>query len=302
MEKEKRKLIDFERMCLDFQLPYKIDKRRWICVRCPFCGDSSSHLGYNMEKGYFTCYRCGWHPAEETIGSILRLDLKNARSLISKYRAREIVGVVYQDDETDVIKRSDVKWPDGLCGIGEPHKKYLEKRGFNSSELESSWKIKATSYWGAYAFRIVAPISFEGEIVSWQSRSISDDSEHPYVPCPSGWETLHYKHLLYGYDEAKWKTCVVVEGITGVWRLGPGAVATFGVRYTRSQLLLISNKFESVVILMDGDEPGQAAADKMYFELSSLGKNTKILEPIGCDSGDMPDEIAREVMKKVRDQ
>jgi hypothetical protein len=31
----------------------------WIGISCPFCGDSSNHLGINLESKVFSCWKCG---------------------------------------------------------------------------------------------------------------------------------------------------------------------------------------------------------------------------------------------------
>jgi hypothetical protein len=43
------------------------------------------------------------------------------------------------------------------------------------------------------------------------------------------------KETLYNLDNAKDGTAIVVEGPIDVWRIGDGAVATFGVIYTQKQ-------------------------------------------------------------------
>ena len=299
MDESKSKIIDLGRLCSDFRISYRLDKRGWICLACPFCQDSGNHLGYHQQKGYFFCYRCGWHSVNETLRILLNCDWKKVYNLLSIYSAKSVP--LFYGEESREKKSDQLRWPEGLTKMNRACRNYLEKRNFDAEVLEKAWDLRATQYWGSYSFRIVAPIVFEGQRVSWQSRSILRDSQHPYIPCPSAWEVLSYKHLLYGIDKAQWKTGVVVEGITGVWRLGPGAVATFGVQYTPSQLLLISRSFKRVLILFDGDEAGQDAADKMATELTGMGENeVELLEPIGCDSGDMPDKLAAEIMREVK--
>lgn len=146
---------------------------------------------------------------------------------------------------------------------------------------------------------MIAPITFRSQPVSWQGRDITDKQRAKYLPCPNEQEILPHKHLLYGFDKARWETVVVVEGITGVWRLGPGSVGTFGVKYTASQLLLLQS-FEKVIIFYDGDMAGQEASDKMGVELTGIGHEVEIWEPFKNDSGDIPQSIANELMKEVR--
>ena len=297
-------MIDFQRFCQDFYIStaprsHKHARRNWLNVSCPFHrGNPGYHLGYNLEKGYFFCWSCGWHPEGQTL-ELLSSSRKGQRSLLSAYSLKSPISQEV-DREVQVGYVDEVKWPEGYGQMVAAHRNYLFKRGFDPEQLERDWKLGGTRYWGPYAFRIIAPIHFRGQIVSWQSRDITDHQRAKYLPCPKEREVLPHKHVLYGFDKARWRTCVVVEGITGVWRLGPGSVATFGVEYTPSQLLLLSNSFDRVLIFNDGDEAGQRMAERMALDLQAMNKDTEILEPIGCDSGNVPDELAEKIMSEVR--
>ena len=297
-------LIDFQRFCQDFRIPvapkgHKHSRRGWINIRCPFCtGTEGYHFGYNLEKGYGFCFRCGWHPVDLTIQTLIKTDERQVKKILLNYI---VAGQLLESGlrEEPYEKPDKLKWPEGYGKMVTAHRNYLLKRGFDPEELEREWNIGGTRYWGFYAFRIVAPIIFHNEAVSWQSRDITDKQKAKYLPCPKEQELLHHKQLLYGLDKALWKTVVVVEGITGVWRLGPGSVATFGVEYTPSQLLLLQS-FDRVMIFYDGDEPGQDAAEKMAVELTGIGHEVEIWQPFSCDSGDILQSTANEIMKEVK--
>ncbi len=299
-------LIDFLRLCQDFRIPiaskgHKHSRKGWINTTCPFHQGSAGgyHLGYNLAKGYFFCFGCGWHPVDLTVQMLTKTDKQQTKKILLNYIA---AGQLPESSlkEEPYEKPDQLKWPEGYGKMVAAHRNYLFKRGFNPEQLEREWSIGGTRYWGFYAFRIIAPITFRDEPVSWQSRDITDKQKAKYLPCPKEQELLHHKQLLYGLDKARWRIGVVVEGITGVWRLGPGAVATFGVEYTDSQLLLLSESFDEIRIFYDGDEAGQNAAERMGSELEAMGREVEILEPVDCDSGDITQEMANEIMKEVR--
>jgi len=299
-------LLDIIHLYNDFRIPiaprhHKHSRQGWINTTCPFHQGSAGgyHLGYNLTKGYFFCFGCGWHPVDLTIQTLIKTDKQQVKKILLNYIA---AGQLLESGlkEEPYEKTEELKWPEGYGKMIDAHKNYLLKRGFNPEQLEREWDIGGTRHWGFYAFRIIAPITFHGETVSWQSRDITDKQKAKYLPCPKEQELLHHKQLLYGLDKARWRTGVVVEGVTGVWKLGPGSVATFGVEYTASQLLLLSESFDEIRILYDGDEPGQNAAERMGWELGAMGREVEILEPLNCDSGDMPQEISDEIMKEVR--
>lgn len=294
-------IIDFLKFCQDYRIDYDQSKRGWISIRCPFCSDKGRHFGYNLEKGYGFCLRCGWHPVDLTIQSLTGSSKMKAKALVSLYELIPGSEGVWTNRETENLIHVDhVRWPDGCGPMTDSHKLYLLNRGFDPDELEREWELKGTGNWGGHSFRVIVPIFFDGEVVSWQGRDITDEQGAKYLPCPKEWEVLPYKHLLYGLDKAKWKKAVVVEGVTGVWRLGQGSIGTFGATWTLSQLLLISKTFDEVLIFFDGDEAGKRAAEKMFVSLEGLGKEAEILEPMGCDSGNISQDEADEIMEEVR--
>ncbi|MCJ7747896.1 MAG: hypothetical protein MUP27_09135 [Desulfobacterales bacterium] len=300
-------MIDITRFYTDFHIPiaphhHKHARRGWINTLCPFHqGNPGYHLGYNLEKGYFFCWACGWHPTDLTVQTLTKTDKRQARKILQGY---EWAGQLLESNQREepYERPDELEWPGGCGAMTDVHKTYLSKRNFDPDQLEKEWGLLGTSNWGPYAFRVIAPIVFRDQAVSWQGRDITDRQQAKYLPCPNEKELLPHKHILYGFDKAQWKAAVVVEGITGVWRLGPGAVATFGDMYTTSQLLLIAQSFKRVLILYDGDEAGKNAADKMAVELTGMEENNevKLLEPIGCDSGDMPNGLAEDIMSRVR--
>ncbi len=298
-------LLDISRLYADFHVstaPYhhKHARRGWINTPCPFHqGNPGYHLGYNLEKGYFFCWSCGWHPTDLTVQILTNTDKREAKSLLQRYKSKLDPGYGLPDSTFSRKVPDELKWPEGCGPMTDIHKTYLSKRLFDPEQLEKEWGLLGTDNWGQHAFRVIAPITFRSQPVSWQGRDITDKQRAKYLPCPNEQEILPHKHLLYGFDKARWETVVVVEGITGVWRLGPGSVGTFGVKYTASQLLLLQS-FEKVIIFYDGDMAGQEASDKMGVELTGIGHEVEIWEPFKNDSGDIPQSIANELMKEVR--
>ena len=90
-----------------------------------------------------------------------------------------------------------------------------------------------------------------------------------YKACPIEQEVIHHKHVTYGIDLVPRKTCVIVEGITDVWRLGPGAVALFGTEWTPEQLLFLAKRMKTAHVLFDADSTDKGG--KLLSELTALG-------------------------------
>jgi DNA primase len=123
----------------------------------------------------------------------------------------------------------------------------------------------------AFRNRLVFPICDElGTIIAFGGRRLDPDDEPKYLNSP---ETALFSKskVLYGLHLAKRSiiesnVVVVTEGYTDViacHRAGIGnVVGTLGTALTREHARLLSRLCNTVVLVFDGDEAGQRAADR----------------------------------------
>ncbi|HUV82818.1 MAG TPA: hypothetical protein VMW53_07080 [archaeon] len=290
----------------DFSVDYALEGHKnvrdgWIGVDCPFCvGKSGYHLGYNMDDDYFSCWRCGKHSAKEVLTKLLNVDEKTTRILIKQYGG--------SDSQPRISLHRDTKpftFPTNCGPLQYMHELYLLGRGFDPNRLARDWGLQGTgpisNLDGAdYRFRIIAPIQWNEDIVSFQGRSISDHAEAKYKACPINLETIHHKHILYG-NQTKWKsTGIVVEGITDVWRFGSSACATFGIKYKREQLRIIVKSFTRVFIVFDPEPQAQQQAEKMRSEIYDFISGPEVhIVSLQQDPGSMDQDEANYLIKQL---
>jgi hypothetical protein len=187
--------------------------------------------------------------------------------------------------------------------LQKQHKAYLKKRGFDPDYIAQYWQVKGTGVVsmldGAnFKHRILAPIDWQGQTVSWQTRDITNKATNKYITCSKEREIIHHKHILYGKTE-KWKDVgFLVEGITDVWRLGPLAFATFGIKYKPAQLRIIAKQFRRVFILFDNDPQAVIQAAKIKADL--LFRNVEaIVIPMESDPASMKQTDANNLIKDL---
>ncbi len=198
------------------------------------------------------------------------------------------------------IRELKVKLP-YKCGVmGPPHRKYLKGRGYDPGHLEDVWGLQGTTGLGPYKWRIVAPIYYKGQLVSYQCRDISDKHALKYMACPQAEEAQDHQTLVYGFDQVPGDTVVIVEGIADVWRLGPGAVATYGIDWTPAQANILRG-FKNRLVFYDANEtPAAASAERLAGYLSGFRGSTEVLELEGAsDPGAMDQEDADGIMKEI---
>ena len=272
----------------------------WVQIPCPFCvGNPGYHLGYNLRENFFNCWRCGGKSILYTVKGLLGVSWSEAGSLVYRYGSKS-----YREREGQSrtrIREQTVKLPPGSGPLSARHKKYLDRRGYDPDTIEQIWKILGTGPLGKYKHRIIAPIYFESKIVSYQGRDITGRADLPYKACPQDQEVIDHKDVLYGADLVPGSRVVVVEGIFDAWRLGPGAVATFGVKFKKSQIRLLKN-FSRIFVMYDSKAEDPAAwiqAKKLANSLSAFNVDVELLDLDSGDPGGLRQDEADEIMREL---
>lgn len=236
--------------------------QNWVGIDCPFCGRDSKkyHMGIHLVGLYSNCWRCGPHPIVLTLASLLGCPFTEARRIRSEIspevgETREVSGAFEE--------------PPGLGPLTSPHRRYLERRGFDPDEVSRLWDLQGIGVTGeSLRWRIWIPILYRDRPVSWTARAIGDGVEPRYINARAEQEAIPAREVLYGIDYCR-STVIVCEGPTDVWRVGPGAVATMGVGISPEQVALIS-RFPRRLICFDSDRPGQARARRLMRDLEPL--------------------------------
>jgi hypothetical protein len=262
----------------------------WVNIDCPYCSPDwkKYRLGIHLNTHVCNCHACGRHRLWETLAEITGLN----SSKISKYM-RDV------EREVPVEKkpRGKLVLPKGLGPLMKPHNDYLKKaRKFNTDKLVKLWEVKGIMFHATLSWRVFIPIFYLGTMVSYTTRTIRDDIDRRYISADPEHEAISHKELLYGEDYCR-STVVVCEGPTDVWRIGPGAVCTFGTTFTGAQVEKIS-KYPRRVICFDDESESQRQANELCSALEVLSGETM---NVVLEGGKDPDESraeAREIREK----
>ena len=295
-------MFDFERFCMDNGVEiaspsHKHSRPNWIQIECPFCtGNQGYHLGYNLQSGYFNCWRCGG----KHINTVLYTLTGSNKAQIKDLKGTYTVSHLLLPDKINITPSAlKCVLPKESAKLNKAHKKYLESRNFNPTEVERVWGLKGTSFTGSYKFRIIAPIMFQNQLCSYQGRDYTGKSKLRYKACEQKNEKIQHQKLVYGFDLVPNVDIVIVEGVTDAWRLGAGAVSTFGIDYTSSQVKLLS-QFRNKYILFDDDPQAIRQAYKLANELSAFEGNVEIVTVENYqDPGSYPQSFANQIMNDL---
>lgn len=241
----------------------------WINLQCPFCspGSGKFRLGYNLTGRYFSCWLCGSHSLWETLKSLLDISDAEVHKLLKNGLDR---GEGPRRPTPKVIGK--LQLPKGVGPLLKQHKRYLEERKFDVAALEKLWGLQGIGITGPFKWRIFIPIMYQGKTVSWTTRSLSQNSPCKYLTAKKEQEELFHKDLLFGEDFAR-HAIIVNEGPFDAMAIGPGAVATMSVNYSKAQLWRMS-KYPVRVIAFDNEPDAQRRARRLVDELAVFGGAT----------------------------
>jgi hypothetical protein len=168
--------------------------------------------------------------------------------------------------------RGTLVLPKGIGDFQPAHKRYLQNRGICFESLARLWGVRGIGIHATLPWRLFIPIQFQGRVVSWTTRSISDKGVVRYMSAPADHEAVNHKRILYGEDFCR-HAIIVHEGPTDAWRTGPGAVATCGTGFSRSQVLRIS-KYPIRVICFDNETEAQKRSSHLCDLIESFPGET----------------------------
>lgn len=220
-------------------------------INCPYCDDTKFHLYVNSRRRLFHCFKCGEAGKLKTL--LDYLDIQSALFVVESLEKNEESKKVYNIANLPGGYQSVLE--DGF-GIKDAYA-YLKSRNISDEEI----KIRQIGYthFGRFAGRIIFPIKFQGELVSYVGRSVSP-SLQPKVLNPNASEAHPPAKFLYNFDQARYfDGLILTEGVfdcisTPIVNYRYAPVATFGKKLTIDQKRLIFNhRFKELIFAWDMD-------------------------------------------------
>lgn len=238
--------------------------RGWVGINCPRCGGGNT-LGINTSSLRVSCWKCGLRGALVwVLVEYMRLPYHDLISALKGKGAEkyvpmtssvmsEIDQILKTKPKLDVAPQPiEVPQPLGLMPVdffsGNEHlMSFLDRRGYTIEDCISAGALFGVM--GHMAYRLCIPVTRAGVVVAWQGRTVIPNTLPKYLtvgPVNVG---------LYGQDKVKpGQTCVLCEGFLDAWRLGVGALCSFGKHLTKRQLLeLIALRPRPLVLAWDAD-------------------------------------------------
>lgn len=243
---------------------------------CPFCDDDRKRFYLNSVTGFGHCHNCKWSSKNivRFVSEFTGLGMDRAEDYV-----RQSVGKWhYQAEAERHAEKADIDLPVGyhplrwpIHGKQERFWKYLREVRSNPVKIDSvlDYELGYTVL-GQYRDRVVIPVYWDDELVSFVARAISKTQE-PKVLTPRGNKESEY---LFNLDRL-WgaKELVLCEGPFDVLRIPDLAVCSFGTHLSASQISLLKESGCRRVIIAWDDDTWQVKR-----ELGKLARQAPIIQ------------------------
>lgn len=272
----------------------------WVGLRCPFCQHRSQDgddnlLGVNLARGAVKCWYCGPHGQAETLAALTEMPYRQALALVMA-TDRPLLLV-------DAPRTGKLRIPAGVGPMTAAHKNYLARnRGIDPAYAAKVWGVQGIGVHPRLGWRLFLPITLNGKVVSWTTRTIADrgQSKRYMAAKQLEEESVPRRELLYGEDLVR-HSIMVHEGPLDAIATGPGAVATMSLAYTKAQVLRIS-RYPVRAICFDSEPMAQQRARALADELAGFPGCTTVVElETGADSADASPAERAELRRRFLD-
>ena len=265
-----KEAVSLEEVLRYYQVPGLRRHRQQLQGRCPLhAGSRDDSFRATLTQNVFHCFACpaggsvlDFVAAQEKCSlreAVLRLQewfrVPERTAGPRRAEARAVPRVQFGNK-----KGGNPPLPFTLTGIDYAHP-YLRQRG-----IERATAVPfGVGYYpgpGLMSRRLVIPISNErGEIVAYAGRAL--DGQRPKYKLPAGFRKGQELFNLHRAAATGQPTVIVVEGYLDCLRVHqagfPCVVALMGSSLSPEQKRILLERFERVILLLDGDAVGRAA-------------------------------------------
>jgi hypothetical protein len=263
-----------------------------IYVQCIFCGDadSSYHMGLDLKRGYWGCWRNSRHRGKRPaylVARLLSITLSEAivltggRSIANNF-ASQIAELVGEGAEPEPVAATKVKIPPYFkYAYNSPVARlYLRDRGFRDEAIPGlcqEYDLRFTIV-GEFSYRVLFMLyDYEG-LATWTGRSIGDDqlryrtmSTNPEKATREGLARRPITELVFNEVELlaneKQHMLIVCEGPFDAMKLdwygydfGMRATCLFGLNMSTTQIATLaeaSSLFKHRYLCLDRETTAQ---------------------------------------------
>jgi DNA primase len=274
--------------------------------RCPLHGGQGREAFHvNTAKQLFHCFSCGaGGTVLDLVAALEGCGLREAAQRLAvrwNVRVSHSGGPAFETQQPTVTEKRKGVRPLGfhLRGVDGRHP-YVRARGI-SERTAATFGIGFYAGPGVLSQRLVIPIHNEaGQLVAYCGRSL--DGAEPRYKFPAGFAKSQVLFNLHRAAAAGERTVVAVEGFFDclkVHQAGYGSVvALMGAALYDRQRWLLTERFRSVILMLDGDEPGRRASAVMASRLAAYCPVRVIQLAVNTQPDQLSEQAIQEILAK----
>lgn len=286
----------FEERGISFSTSGPNTSQGWINTSCPFCDDTSNHLGINLESLVYSCWKCS---EKGHISKYIQYTENIPKKQVYEI-LKEFGGTLYKRKPIVREEKTSTTFFFPKTATKDFHKlhlRYLKKRRYDPKDIIEKYDLYCCTNLGNYKWRIVVPIFMSGNPVSFTTVDITGSSNIKYKHCPKEKSVVAVKNAVYNIDSVD-SIAIIVEGVFDCWRIGSPAIALFGKKHTTEQLKAIRNlNLKKAFVMLDSDAIREAT--KLCNTLSEFVPHVEIMEIRKGDPDDLSEETVKDIRKKL---
>jgi len=268
---------------------YKINpnKPSELQIRC-FSGlhdDKNPSLSFNLDKGLFNCFSCGFKGNSTQFWAELGIHIKPSFSSKTDFKISQL------RQKLDKLSAAEVRLPELTAPITSSFKDI----SINTLKKFGAFTVDS----GEFQDYVCVPVYQHKKL-----RFIEGRYKHPqatdkpkYLRKPDG---ASIENIMFPLDSIEdFKTVILTEGLydaLNLWDLGyHNVLCIFGTQAFTPAKARILDEYgvQNVKILMDGDNSGASAAKRIQTMLNQRNISSTIIElPEGVDPGNLDVEAA----------
>jgi hypothetical protein len=257
-----------------------------ISAHCPFHKDSHPSFSINIDTQLWTCYQCGRGGSIEMLLSEIA-DVKDPTEFLREIQLQRVAKKRNEPKEKPEPVSSEQTDPYLIQARFETFKRVpswaLRDRNLRRRDIDT-FNVKWDKGW-------VLPITDEEGLLGWQWKRLDSVRNYP--------RTVKKSLTLFGLQQVEDTTIALVESPLDVVRLAAvhvTAVSSFGAFVSKTQVRLLIDAADRIILALDNDEEGQKQTARIFPYVNRFVP-TKIAQmPEGAkDPGDCDDEQLSEI-------
>jgi DNA primase len=289
-----KRAVSLETVLRHYQVPGLRWRRNRLQGRCPIHrGEREDSFRVDLDKNVFHCFSCqAGGNVLDFIAAMERCSIRDAALRLQRWFSMGVPDRSWAPLSAQLVRKKEGLNPPlqfALTNVDYAHR-YLAERGIDqATAVEFGVGFYARP--GLMNGRIVIPIhNGRGEIVAYAGRALGD--RVPKYKLPTGFHKSLELFNLHRVVAAGSTTVIVVEGYFDCMRVHqagfPGVVALMGASLSARQESALLERFERVILLLDGDAAGRAASRTIATRLS--GRCSRVT--VQLQDASQPDQLS----------